>query len=389
MRVLYITTKSEAGGAQTHIFQLSRYMKEKGFEVAVMSGSRNLPSFLTSSEQKNKEANLHNPIRSKEWLRDEIEKLGITFYPNKYFSNIPNPFTIFKAIREIKKVIKDFNPDLVCCHSTAAGFLGRITIKNKIPTIFTAHGWALTKGTPFLRKTIAILIEKIAGKFCSKIICVSNFDKSLVLKYKIVPINKIEVVHNGVDLQNIENHQNSKLSIVFVGRLAKPKDPLLLLKAFNDLSPELKDKASISIIGDGPKLKQLKEFIKETKLEGINLLGSMPRTKVLETLKKSDIFVLISDWEGFPYTIIEAMSCGLPVIASDVGGIREAIDNECGILVKRGDQQEIKQALERLLKNPSLIREMGKNAKERLEKEFSLDKMLKETEQVYKKVIFL
>jgi len=362
MRVLHITTKSEAGGAQTHIYQLSKYFIKKKDQVAIMSYPGG-------------------------WLEQEARKIGVKLYPNKYFSNIPNPFTILKAIKEIKKAVKDFNPDLVCCHSTAAGFLGRLTIRNKIPTIFTAHGWAFTKGTPFLRKTIAILIEKLAGKFCSKIICVSDFDKSLVLKYKITSIDKIEVVHNGVDIQDVQDFQNSKLSIVFVGRLAKPKDPLLLLKAFNDLSPELKDKASISIIGDGPKLKQLKEFIKETKLEGINLLGSMSKTKVLETLKKSDIFVLISDWEGFPYTIIEAMSCGLPVIASDVGGIREAINNECGILVKRGDQQEIKYALERLLRNPSLIKEMGRNAKERLEKEFSLDKMLRKTEQVYKKVI--
>jgi glycosyltransferase involved in cell wall biosynthesis len=134
-------------------------------------------------------------------------------------------------------------------------------------------------------------------------------------------------------------------------------------------------------------LKELEKFIKETKLLGINLLGSMPRIKVFEILKKSDIFVLISDWEGFPYTILEAMSCGLAIIASDVGGTREAINNECGILVKRKNQQEIKHALETLLKNPSLIKEMGINARERLEKEFSLDKMLRETEQVYKKVV--
>jgi len=289
-------------------------------------------------------------------------------------------------MKEIKKTVKDFKPDLIACHSTAAGFLGRLAVRDKVPTTFTAHGWAFTKGTPFLRKSAAILIEKIAGKFCSKIICVSDFDKSLVLKYKIVPINKIEVVHNGVNVQDIQDVQNSKLSIIFVGRLAKPKDPLLLLKAFNDLSSELRNKASISIIGDGPKSKELEKFIKETRLQGVNLLGSMPRAKVLEILKKSDIFVLISNWEGFPYTIIEAMSCGLPVIASDVGGIKEAINNECGILVKRGDKQGIKDALERLFKNPSLIKEMGKNARERLEKEFSLGKMLKETEQVYKKV---
>jgi len=351
MKILYLITKSEAGGAQTHVYQLGKYFIEKGDQVAIMSYPGG-------------------------WLEQETKNTEIKFYPNKYFSNIPNPFTIFKAMKEIKKAVKDFNPDLIACHSTAAGFLGRLAVRNKIPTIFTAHGWAFTKGTPFLRRNVAILIEKLAGRFCSKIICVSNFDKSLVLKYKIVPINKIEVVHNGVNIQDIQDSQNSKLSIVFVGRLAKPKDPLLLLKAFNDLSSELKNKASISIIGNGPKLKELEKFIKETKLQGINLLGSMPRTKVFEILKKSNIFVLISDWEGFPYTIIEAMS-----------GIKEAINNECGILVRRGDKKEIKEALERLLKNPSLIKEMGRNSRERLEKEFSLNKMLRETEQVYKKVI--
>jgi len=173
MKILYLITKSEPGGAQTHIYQLSKYFIEKGDQVAIMSYPGG-------------------------WLEQETRKIGVEFYPNKCFSNIPNPFTIFKAIKKIKNLVKDFNPDLIACHSTAAGFLGRLTIRNKIPTIFTAHGWAFTKGTPFLRKSAAILIEKIAGKFCSKIICVSDFDKSLVLKYKIVPIDKIEVVHNGV-----------------------------------------------------------------------------------------------------------------------------------------------------------------------------------------------
>ena len=358
MRILYLITKSESGGAQTHVYQLSKYFIEKGNQVAIMSYPGG-------------------------WLEQETKNIGIEFYPNKYFSNIPNPFRIFKAMKEIKKSIKDFKPDLVCCHSTAAGFFGRLTIRNKIPTIFTAHGWAFTKGTPLLRKIIAIIIEKIGAKFCSKVICVSNFDKSLVLKYKIASLEKIEIIYNGVNTQDVETFQNSKLSIVFIGRLAKPKDPLLLLKAFNNLPSDLKDKTNISIIGDGPKLKKLKRFIKEKELKGINLLGSIPRKEVFEVLKRSDIFALISSWEGFPYTIIEAMSCGLPVIASDVGGIKEAIDNKCGILVKRKDQQEIEHALEKLLKNPSLVKEMGENARKKSRNEFSLDKMLKKTEQVY------
>jgi len=364
MKILYLVTKSEAGGAQTHIYQLSKYFIEKGNEVAIMSYPGG-------------------------WLEEETRKLGVKFYPNKYFSNIPDPIRIFKAIKEIREVVKDFKPDLVSCHSTAAAFFGRITIRNKIPTTFTAHGWAFTKGAPLLRKYLAILIERIAGKFCSKIICVSDFDRNLALKYKIISPSKIIVIHNGIEY-SIHTFQPPmpNVQIVFVGRLAQPKDPLLLLKSFNSLSSELKDKAEISIIGEGPKRKELEKFIKKNKLEEkIKLLGSISRERVFEVLRKSDIFVLISNWEGFPYTIIEAMSSGLAIIASDVGGIKEALNDNCGILVKRGDGEEIENALEKLIKNPSLIKEMGERAKEKVKREFSLDKMLEKTERVYKSII--
>ena len=375
MKILYLVTKSEAGGAQTHIYQLSKYFIEKGNKVAVMSYPGG-------------------------WLEEEARKLGIKFYSNKYLSNVPDPIRILKAMKEIRKVVKDFKPDLVGCHSTAAGFLGRLAIRNKIPTTFTAHGWAFTEGAPFLRKCLVILIEKIAGRFCSKIICVSDSDRNLALKYKIVSKEKVITIHNGVEISinqftpldtKLSNGANQRKSafikIVFVGRLAQPKDPLLLLESFNSLSFELKDRTQISIIGEGPKRKELEKFIKENKLgEKIRLLGSISREEVFEILKKSDIFVLISNWEGFPYTIIEAMSCGLAIIASNVGGIKEAVDESCGILIKRGDKEEIKNAFEKLLKNPSLIRKMGERGKEKVKEEFSLEKMLRETEKVYKSV---
>ena len=362
MKILYLITKSEAGGAQTHIYQLSKYFIEKENEVAIMGYSGG-------------------------WLEEETRKLGVKFYPNKYFSNIPDPIRIFKAMKEIKKAVEDFKPDLISYHSTAVGFVGRLAVRNKIPTTFTAHGWAFTKGTPFWRKCLAILIEKIAGRFCSKIICVSDFDNKLALKYKIISEEKIITIHNGAESQYFEHLEHSNIQIVFIGRLAQPKDPLLLLKSFSSLPSELKNKAQISIIGEGPKRKELEKFIRKNKLEEkVKLFGSISREKVFEILKESDIFVLISNWEGFPYTIIEAMSCGLAIIASEVGGIKEAVDS-CGILVKRGDKEEIKNALEKLLKNPSLIREIGRRAREKVKREFSLEKMLEETEEVYKAIL--
>ncbi|XOB40742.1 MAG: glycosyltransferase family 4 protein [Candidatus Nealsonbacteria bacterium] len=362
MRIFYLITKSEIGGAQTHIYQLSRYFIKRGEKIAVMS-------YLGG------------------WLEKKMGELGIKFYPNKYLFNEINLIRDFKTIKEIKKAIKDFRPDLISCHSTKAGFLGRLVVKNKIPTIFTAHGWGFTPGVPWWRRYPVLLAEKIAARFCSKIICVSEFDKKLALKYKIASPEKIVTIHNGMEIQAEFPREidPNKIKIVFVGRLGRQKDPLLLIKGFNELSFEIKNKVQISIIGEGIKRKELERFIEENKLEKkIKLLGRLPRKEVFEILKKSHIFVLISNWEGFPYTVIEAMSCGLGIIASDVGGIREAIDEKCGILIKRGDKEELKKALEKLLKNPELIQEMGRAAQEKTVKEFSLEKMLKKTNEIYK-----
>ena len=367
MKIFFLVTKSEIGGAQTYIYQLIKYLLEKGNRIAIMAYPGG-------------------------WLEEKAKELGVKFYPNRFLSNSLNPFWGLKTMKEIKKAIFDFQPNLISCHSTAAGFWGRLAIKNKIPTIFTAHGWGFAEGAPFWRKMV-ILAEKIASSYCQKIICVCETDKKLALKYKIAPEDKFIVIHNGVEVNKIQisnsksQNYNSKIKIAFVGRLTEPKDPILLLKAFNELEKKLKEKSEILIIGEGEKRKKLEDFIKKHNLEEkVKLLGELPREKVFEILRESQIFILTSNYEGFPRTVLEAMNFGLAIIASEVGGIKEAIGSNCGILVKRGDEEGIKNALEKLLKNPSLARKLGQNAQKRAKEYFSLEKMLEKTEQVYYKV---
>lgn len=360
MKIFYLITKSETGGAQTHIFQLVHYLINQGNKIAVMAYPGG-------------------------WLEEKIKNLGGIFYPNKYLSNKINPLRDLKGMKKIKKGVDDFKPDLISCHSTKAGFLGRLTIRNKIPTIFTAHGWGFTPGTPTWRKILIKIIEKIATFYCQKIICVSNFDKNLALENKIAPSDKIIVIHNGTEIpEKLEKKIiKEKIKVIFIGRLTEPKDPLLLLEAFNELADELKLKSEILIIGEGEKRKKLLEFIKKNKLNNqVKLLGGLSREKTLKILAQADIFVLTSNYEGFPRTILEAMSYGLAIIASDVGGIKEAIEN-CGVLIKKKDKEGLKKILTKLLKNPQLIQEMGEKAREKAKENFPLEKMLKKTEEIY------
>jgi|SRR3989339_364212 len=354
MKILYLITKSEAGGAQTHVAELCRYFKNKGEDVAVMCYPGG-------------------------WLQTEVEKNGITFFANNFFSNSLNPIKIVKAYLKTKHIIKEFQPDLVHCHSSAAGVYGRLVVRNKIRTLYTAHGWGFNIGVSWWQKYLSILIEKYLSRYCEKIICVSQFVKDLALKYKIASEGKLKVILNGVELLPEKTIDVDSFNITFVGRLADPKDPLLLLMAIS----QIKSKISVNIVGAGQKLVELDKFVKNHNLSNVHLLGELNRAKTLDVLKRSDIFVLISKWEGLPLTILEAMSIGLPVIASNVGGISEAVDIENGILIEN-TVFDIKEAVDRLLNNSDLCRKMGQSGRLKIQTIFSLDKMLQEVANIYK-----
>jgi hypothetical protein len=168
MKILYITTKATYGGVQTHIKQCAEFMKNNGHVVSVMA----------------------HPNKG-EGLENDLRELGVTFYSNKFLVNSFNPIRGIFTIKEIRKVLKSFQPDIVSCHSSSAGFWGRLAVMNKVPVIFTAHGWGFTEGVTFYRSIIIKIAEGLVSSLCRKIICVSDNDYTLALKYNITKKDKL------------------------------------------------------------------------------------------------------------------------------------------------------------------------------------------------------
>ena len=137
---LFFITISEQGGAQTHVAQLTRWLVEHGHEVAVMSTPGG-------------------------WLELETRRLGGRFFQNDNLDNTANPLRLWRASRHFLEAVDAFKPDLVTCHSTMAGLLGRLSLRGRIPTVFTAHGWGFTQGAPFLRRILLPMLERLAGRF--------------------------------------------------------------------------------------------------------------------------------------------------------------------------------------------------------------------------------
>lgn len=367
MKILYLITKSEAGGAQTHVADLCNYFKSKGNEIVVMSSGGG-------------------------WLKNECDKIGVKFIENKYFSNKAYPRKLFNAIKEIKKCVKEFKPDIVHCHSSSAGILGRLAIKGKIRTIYTAHGWGFNIGMKPWVKYPVLFLEKFCARYTDTYICVAEFVKQLGLKYHLAPESKFKVIYNGVsthpEVRSLSTEDQYKVrspktevQLVFLGRLAEPKKPELTIEAISLLPEEIKNKINFTVIGDGPKKMMLEKLAQDMGVQ-VDFTGALTREQSVNRLNQSDIFVFISSWEGFPYTILEAMSCGLPVIASGVGGISEAVDKNNGILVNN-EVGQIREAILKLVDDKELRLKLGEQGRQDVVVRFSLEQMLSQIERVY------
>lgn len=366
MKVFYFITKSEQGGAQTHVAQLTEYLLSHGHQVAVMSAPGG-------------------------WLEEEVKHLGGRFFPNKFLDNTMNPVMLWRAGRQFLKIVGDVKPDIVACHSTIAGLVGRFALRGRVPTVFTAHGWGFTQGTSLLRRTLLIPLEKIAGLFAVRIICVSQNDVDLARRLAVVPKEKIVKIHNGVALPTGErpDHDKKNLEIVFIGRLAHPKNPFLLIGAIKKIPANLQEKIHVTIIGDGPQKKYLQGQVDNSALgDRVALIRALSREDVLLFLRdNAGIFVLISRFEGFPYSILEAMAAGIPVVATDVGGVKEALGYDAGIIIPPDDIDALYQALVVLIQDPLVREQQGRSGRLRVEQFFNVDTMRAETLDLYRSIL--
>lgn len=369
MRILYAVTAAGFGGAPLHVLQLMEHMVKQGHEVGLVS----------APEPR---------------LTQEARRLGARIFPNPHFVRPVQPWKDMQAIWPVFKAIREFHPDLIHAHSTKAGFAARFcaAIQNVKPVIFTAHGWAFTEGRSLWKRKLLAMAERLAAKTVAKIICVSEHDRNLALRWKVAKPEQLVVIHNGIDPQPFlradgaairrELKLNGKPVLTFVGRLTPPKDLFVLLEAVKALSDGV-----LLIVGDGELRPQVKRYIRAQDLEErVRLLGE--RGDVPAILAAGDIFVLPSRWEGLPYTIIEAMMAGLPVVATRVGGVPELVDDGfTGLLVPSGDIKALSKAFQRLLDDPELQKFMGEAGRKKALKEFTLDRMVAETEKVYEKIL--
>ena len=372
------------GGIGSYVYEMARALNEKGHRVIVLARA--------------------------------VEKESYTFTEGIYVYRILPRWNLGKIrfFWRFQKIINGYR-------YAVAGKLDELVKKHNIDIIESSEIYADILYYQLTRKrrpAIAIklhtprwLVDKIAGnkpelwnrlEYLAEWVTIKKADSAyscsralLTTAEKYLPKRKYSAVYNPINLPNkMLVREDDGRTILFVGRLEWHKG----VQVFRTVIPKvLNKKADVNFAFLGPDsswhgghslkdyiLKQIPEEMKNS----VHFLGGVPREKVFEYLQKASMCVLPSLWENFPYTCLEAMSCGCVVVGSRNGGMAEMIeDGTSGILIDPEKPEEISGAILKLLSDKNLCQQMGQNAAVRVREMFSTDKIVEQTLEVYRQAI--
>jgi len=331
---------------------------------------------------------------------NEIKKFKIKVYRISQFSK----FNIFFSSRLIKKILEKESIDILHTIDPRARLFAVSAIKNlKVKLVHTVHSSPLFYTSGGIKKSIYKKMEKELNKRTDKIIFVSSCIKNLYQREQILPENNWTIVYNGIDLDYSNFFLNNKESIkkniskkyhlendkvvTFVGRFSIQKGLIYLINSAIEIVKNFSNIKFI-LVGDGKEKKCILDKIRRYNLEKYFLLtGFQEQNEVYKILVSSDIFVLPSIYELFPYTTLEAMSLGVPIVATNVGGNNEIIqENTNGFLVPPKDGNALSLAILKILKDKKLAEKFSQNNLRDIQN-FGVEKMVAQTEKVYKEIL--
>lgn len=389
------------GGSETYYFELGKLLKEHGHEVAYFSMENENNIKTNCKEYFVKETNMNS--------KDVTKALKVIYSKEN------------KKVME--KALDEFKPDIVHVNNFQRQLTASVIDAAKernIPVVFTAHDvQAICPAILMLDSEKNICEKCMGGKYinCIKKKCVKNSTLKSILgavegKYyrcskvytkKIdfvlspskfymnklikdgIQKNKISYIHNFIDVESFNVKTEDKGYALYFGRLSREKGIINLINAFTKL-----EKGVLYIAGDGPEKDEVKKVIKNNGLEKrVKLLGFLNKNEMKEVIRKCKFVVVPSIWyENCPYSIIETLCIGKPVIGADIGGIPELVkNNENGFIYKYDDIDELSFKMKELFDDEKLVKEFSKNAKEIAKDQFSKENYYKKILRIYDKVL--
>jgi lipopolysaccharide/colanic/teichoic acid biosynthesis glycosyltransferase/glycosyltransferase involved in cell wall biosynthesis len=360
--VMIVITRGEAGGAQSHVLALCQALKERVQFTVVIGG----------------------PV-AESALGRELTALGLTVCPMPDMVESLNPLQLWPAVQQLTALIHAHKPDLVHGHSAIAGLVARVAAhRAHVPAVYTVHGFGFKPEVPLVRRTASALAERMMARWTTQMICVSKHERELAYDLAIAP-ERVHIIANGIArlpaLATPAHNPSALPRLIMVARMKSPKRHDLLLQAVAKVRNALGHELPVTFAGDGPLSEALHAQAKALNLKNITWAGDV--SDVSELLAQHEVFVLLSDHEGMPITVLEAMRAGLCVLASSLPGIREQINAyQDGILVAN-TPEAVAEKLLQLVRDPHMRKRLGRAAQQKFEDCFAAEPMAERVLQVY------
>ena len=336
IRILHVA--QAAGGVDRYIRMLLKYLDKEKFENIL--------------------------VCSQDFHREDYDGLVSSF--EQIEMNRAIGTSDLRSIREVRKLIKKYNPDIVYAHSSKAGAIARVAdIGLKNHCVYNPHGWAFNMRCSDKKRMMYIAIEKMAAPFCEKIICISDAEKQSALEKKICRDDKLQVIFNGVDIEAYDCSEHGKVKradlnipedafvVGMVGRVSPQKAPDVFVKMAKLVKNEISN-AHFIIVGNGNQEAEIRKYAEDNGFsENLHITGWVDDP--ISYVELFDVACLLSRWEGFGLALPEYMMAGKPIVASRVDAIPNIIrDGENGLLVEADDATRASEAVLRIYREKEL-----------------------------------
>lgn len=386
-KILRIINRFNLGGITYNVSYLSKYLAPE-FETLLIGGDK----------EPGEDSSLFIP-----------EQLGLMPVLIPEMKRAINWQDDKAAYQKIKKIIKEFKPDIVHTHASKAGAIGRLAaIHEKVPVVVhTFHGHVFHSYFGPVKTQFYKTIERYLAKKSTAIIAISDRQKKeLTENYKIVNPDKTHVIHLGFDLNKFRENQDEKrqsfrkhylldddeIAIVIIGRLAPIKNHELFLRIIKKVMESTNTKIRAFIIGDGETHTKLEDYCRHLGLDFANFTTNPQKATITFTswitnvdwpLAGCDIVCMTSYNEGTPVSLIEAQAAGKPVLSTRVGGVENIVSNETGYLFDLIDEISFSEKLLELVNDKQLRLKLGNNGWDKVGNKFHYTRLVEDTRKLY------
>ena len=368
MRRVLLAFEPPDGGVAENVAQLALGLGDQGWEVELAAPRESI-------------------------LDERAAAAGIPVHRLAWARGYGHPGHDYRSARQLARCLRRKRFDLLHCHSAKAGVIGRLVGRAAhVPVVYSPHCFPFIGEFGGVRRIFATTVERALAPLGERIICVCEYERQQARRIGIAE-RRLAVVRNGCAPCSI-GVQADKATHSFAGDgplvasiavLRRQKRLDVLIDAVPSILARAPD-AKVAVIGDGPLRGELTARAERLGLDAEPRFAFLPFTSSAAHLAATDVFVLPSSWEALAIGLLEALACGIPTVATDVGGSSEVVLPETGILVPPGDPGALADGVVSLLLDPQRRAAMASAAREHHAHQFRVERMIVETAAVYDEI---